>query len=722
MKQYIYGFLWLLAILLTACNNNERDGLLPTGMLYLNVGTDQTVLTKAEVAVTNEKLKVYIINSEEDTTIYNDYLSELRDKKLQLPAGTYKVAVSSNQSKDAAWETPFYAGETEVEVKAGEITNAKVVCRIANTKVSVTYSEGVSQYFTDYETLVSNSSGHLLYLRDEYRAGFFAPEKLIADLKLTNKDGNVFTLHRVFTDIKERYHYTLNFKIGEDTEGEAGADFDISVNDKAETVDVTITIKEEDLDNNSAPKLTLTGFTDNKISFKKTENPVITSGSLHIKLAHNLQSLGVTIDSEQPELSSVKSFDLMKLDLATKTVLTNLEFPGLNLGKQERAFDLNFDAFAKHLDPLPDNRTATHTITFFVMDDLNQETEIKVIYEVKPDVQIMLLDPNPWAKFVVLKANTGDTEKQAFWIRKKGEAEYRKIEGNIIIGKDGDFSVVVKDLLPKTEYEYYATSGEASETTPGSFTTEDTPTVPNLSFDDWCKSGKSWMPNAEGSTTFWDSGNKGANTLEENNPTSKETNISYLVKKENNIAAAKLESKTVSGVFAAGNVYTGNFIRAVIIPSTGAQLNFGQPYTGRPTTLFGHYMYKPRAMNKTYNELASGGFDKCSIYIVLCDWNSQFLVNTQTETFVDINGKDIIAYGALSDLESNPKSDMTEYKPFKINIEYRDNRKPTYALIVASASKYGDYFAGGVGSTLYIDEFELSFDYNETSLPKSDKK
>lgn len=718
MKQYIYGCLCLLALLLTACNN-ERDSLVPTGMLYLNVGTDQTVLTKAEIAVTNEKLKVYIINSEEDTTTYSDYISELRNKKLVLPAGTYKIAVSSNQSQDAAWETPFYAGETEVEVKAGEITNAKVVCRIANTKVSVTYSEGVSQYFIDYNTTVSNSSGYLLYLRDEYRAGFFAPEKLTADLKLINKDGNAFTLHRVFTDIKERYHYILNFKIGEDTEDEAGADFDISVDDKAETVEVTITIKEEDLDNNSAPKLTLTGFIDNKISFKKTEDPVITSGSLHIKLAHNLQCLGVTIDSEQPELSIVKSFDLMKLDPATKTVLTDLDFPGLDLSKQNKKFDLNFDAFAKHLDPLPDNRTATHTITFFVMDDLNQETEIKIIYEVKPDVQIMLLDPNPWAKFVVLKANTGDTEKRAFWIRKRGEAEYRKIEENIVVGKEGDFSVIVKDLLPKTGYEYYATSGEASETTPASFTTEDTPTVPNLSFDDWCKSGKSWMPNVEGGTTFWDSGNKGANSLSEANPTSKEVDSNFLVKKENNLAAAKLESKTVAGVFAAGNVYTGNFIRAIIAIPAGAELNFGQPYIGRPTTLSGYYMYQPRTMNKEYNELASGDLDKCSIYIALCDWKSQFKVNTQTGTFVDLNGKDIIAYGALSDLESNPKSDMTEYKPFKINIEYRDDRKPTYVLIVASASKYGDYFAGGVGSTLYIDEFEFSFDYNEASLPKN---
>ena len=60
---------------------------------------------------------------------------------------------------------------------------------------------------------------------------------------------------------------------------------------------------------------------------------------------------------------------------------------------------------------------------------------------------------------------------------------------------------------------------------------------------------------------------------------------------------------------------------------------------------------------------------------------------------------------------------MPAYERFEIDIKYRDtNRKPTYILIVASSSKYGDYFTGGEGSTLYLDELELSFDYNPKSF------
>ena len=68
-----------------------------------------------------------------------------------------------------------------------------------------------------------------------------------------------------------------------------------------------------------------------------------------------------------------------------------------------------------------------------------------------------------------------------------------------------------------------------------------------------------------------------------------------------------------------------------------------------------------------------------------------------------------IAYGELSAEEASVES-MSEYKPFSIDIKYRDlNRKPTYILIVCSSSKYGDYFVGGVGSCLLVDEFNLEF-------------
>jgi len=41
---------------------------------------------------------------------------------------------------------------------------------------------------------------------------------------------------------------------------------------------------------------------------------------------------------------------------------------------------------------------------------------------------------------------------------------------------------------------------------------------------------------------------------------------------------------------------------------------------------------------------------------------------------------------------------------------YRNDRTPEYIVIVAAASRYGDYFTGAVGSVLKVDEFQLVYD------------
>ena len=110
-KNIIYS-LFLLAIFFTACNE-DRGNLAPVGTLRLSVDKNEQILTKS--AVTTEKLKVCIINAENDTVkSYDDYVKEVKNEKLILPVGTYTVSVSSNQTKDAGWEKPFYAGEETV--------------------------------------------------------------------------------------------------------------------------------------------------------------------------------------------------------------------------------------------------------------------------------------------------------------------------------------------------------------------------------------------------------------------------------------------------------------------------------------------------------------------------------------------------------------------------------------------------------------------------------
>ena len=723
IKSQIIGIAWLLAATtcFIACDE-EENARTAQGYVYLTVEQDGTLLTKAEKPVTDEVLSVDFINAEKDTVkSYADFNAEVKDTKVILPAGIYTVAVHSAGGKEAAWETPFYAGSQEVEVKSGEISTAKVVCKITNTKVSVVYAQSIKEHFINYETTVSNTSGSLTYARDEYRAGYFAPEKLSTTLSLTNKDGNTFLLQRVFPDIKERYHYTLKFTVADDGDkDQAGGNFDIEVDEENKVIryDIYISIEDE-LYGKGAPVLALDGFAeDHSVTFKKTANPVIPSTSLRIQSANGIERLGVEAESSSFKAYGVTSFDLMNLSSQQTTYLNILNFPLLPSDADTKDIMLHFDAMAASLPTEGNLLPGTHTFTIYAMDKLHQEQKISFTYVVRPDVPAFTGQPDIWATFATLKGNASE-DNRAFYFKKKADDEtaWTKIEPTAVDAVTGDFSVLMTDLTPATEYQYYVVAGTDSHGETVTFTTDAAPLVPNMSFDQWISTNGTVYPNADLSDAnyFWDSGNGGAKSASKT-PTEE---TSDAVKG----SAVYMHSEKAAilgiGAFAAGNIYTGQFIKAITsdLSNPGAELDFGRPYTGRPTRMRGYYKYSPGTIDeaKSPYEAMKNKQDMCSIYIALCDWTGPFRVNTKEQKFVDLTDKNILAYGEL-DLESCSKT-VSEYTPFEIDIKYRDtSRKPTYILIVASASKYGDYFTGSTSSKLHLDELEFDFGYNPESF------
>ena len=147
----------------------------------------------------------------------------------------------------------------------------------------------------------------------------------------------------------------------------------------------------------------------------------------------------------------------------------------------------------------------------------------------------------------------------------------------------------------------------------------------------------------------------------------------------------------------------------------GATLNWGRPYNCKPLALKGYYSYSPVTINKTKapHDDKKGTMDICQIYVVLADWPSgYFEVSTGDSKFIQIDSDpNIIAYGSLENGAAT-----NGYIPFEIPIVYRNNRIPTTCVIVCSSSKYGDYFAGGDASVLYLDDFELVYGNNPSTV------
>lgn len=255
----------------------------------------------------------------------------------------------------------------------------------------------------------------------------------------------------------------------------------------------------------------------------------------------------------------------------------------------------------------------------------------------------------------------------------------------------------ITGLEAGTSYICRLSNGSAASETVA-FNTGIAEQLPNLSFDDWHKTGAAWIPNAADAAYVWDSANPGTAALGTVPTTPEESDV---VKGK----AARLETTTALGMLAAGNIYVGQFAK---VAGLGAELDWGYPFTGRPLALRGYYKYAPKSIDMVKDPYKSlrGETDQCQIQILLTDWPDRFHINTSKKQFVDFeNDKHIIAHGALT------SSDMdTDYVRFSIPLVYRSGRIPKYIVIVGAASRYGDYFTGGKGSVLKLDEFELVYD------------
>ena len=212
--------------------------------------------------------------------------------------------------------------------------------------------------------------------------------------------------------------------------------------------------------------------------------------------------------------------------------------------------------------------------------------------------------------------------------------------------------------------------------------------------------GKVYIPNVSGSS-FWGSGNPGAAQFLSNLTTPTSDAVSG--------QAALLESKDAVIKLGAGNIFTGDFA----LDGTNGILHFGQPFTTFPTALRFYYKYTSTTINKIGNSVGElenlrGRPDSCHVYIALSDKSEPYEIRTapSKRQMFDKNDANIIAYGEFISAQTT-----SSYQQITIPLEYRaNNRTPRYIVIVASASKYGDYFIGGVGSTLWLDEMELVYE------------
>lgn len=622
-------------------------------------------------------------------------------QELLLAAGDYRIDAVSGDSVAATFRTGYYKGSSNINIKAGSTTTGTLTCKIVNTLVTVSFTDELKEVLSDYEVTIASSSGSLVYTQQHVDSiGYFILPSNETQLNWTitgNSDGgSVYTQSGTLQNIKPATKYALTFNYNETGYTSGGAYFNL-------TVDESAIEKVEDIVIYKRPDITGDGFDIKKpLAFELNAGTEIV---ILVDASSALSSLIVSGDKMQTMGLPANSIDLYS---ATEDVLLSWKNAGLSYSY---TYNGNSEVsntrivFSETL--IKSLAEGSYEITIHASDTHGKEWTETLVISVSNAV-VLTQDPlrsDIWAHRATLRGQLlkATSDPIVFQYKKASESAWSTVEA--IMGESEIFTSEITGLEAGTTYQYQAVCGEIASATVATFTTESEFVIPNAGFENWHKSDKVLLVYGEGEEMWWDTGNHGSATLNVN-VTTQDTAI-----KNSGASSIKMASQFVSlfgtiGKFAAGNVFAGSYVGT---DGTNGILDFGRPISSRPSQLKGYYKYIAGEVDYSEtDELPVGATDKGNIYIAIGDWTAPVRITTKDKNIFNKDDEHIIGFGEIVPDANTPGDGLI---PFTIDIDYRSyDRIPTYIVIVASASYYGDFFTGSSSSTLWLDDLELVYE------------
>lgn len=682
------------------------------------------------------KLEVYDSEGNVDFTT-DDHRTVSAEEPIELLMGKYTVVASCGDS-GTGFNLPYFYGDNSVRIYAEKSSSVEILCKMTKVMVSAKFPEDseFSSMFPICEFTVSNGTALTFSTNPDSNvstqgsvldtAYFEVPQnkELTYTLRLRNADGVNYSVTDKLTKVSGAEHYHFDFKIGEREDIAGALVVNVTLDGEfKETIEHKLNLN---FDRNLMPSYTTNAEFDptpegslpvyplgNAIQKKLTFSAP--RGIKNLVISHldvNLLAEGL------PQLT-----DFVNISAADQQIMSSIGINAQSVEKGAETAEIDITDFVKNLSITPENET--YLMSFTVIDTYERYARCDFEFTVVSDIQAETVSATPWSSFATLKGRYFSKvapEGMSFQYKKASDADWIEIDASLMTIDETTmtYSYLLNHLEVNTDYLFRSTSTKdkadgktAGEVAFKTYSSEGT--VYNLNFDHWTKVGKAWYAtnDAEDVNTglVWDSANEGtADILGQSLvPTTPEESIVIEGK------AVRMESGELLSNFAAGNIYTGDFGSATISP-VGAKLKWGTPFSSRPLALRGWYRYEPATINRTssaYSHL-SGQTDFCQIQVFLTTWEQQFEVSTGDNRFVVTtpDNPEIVAYGAIVSQENttNKPGNVNGYVQFTIPLEYRNLEQPTYIVISGAASRYGDYFTGGLGSTMYLDELELVYD------------
>lgn len=265
-----------LAALLAGCANEvpftdpskvEATGSLMTSCLAPKLtGADGVeVSTRATVPSTDDFNVVITRKSKSRETAAGSLEYKYSDmpEVLTLPADDYMVYAHHGDNKPAAWDEPYYYGESEFKIAANKITDDvdPIVAKLANIRVTIVFHSSLLGAMSGNSKVEVKVGDQMLqFTPDEKRSAYFkylAESQTLAATFTGMVDGTEVSETKTHDNVAPGNHYRITFRlrgIEEDDPGTVSAG--ISVDATVEQVNMNHTVNgepEEILTDNERP-------------------------------------------------------------------------------------------------------------------------------------------------------------------------------------------------------------------------------------------------------------------------------------------------------------------------------------------------------------------------------------------------------------------------------------------------------------------------------------
>ena len=381
-----------------------------TGSLELSVAVAQTE-SRADTgsSISTDNFDVVITNTENAENTYTYTYSEL-PKPLTLPIGTYTVSARTEGDIQTQMSAPYYEGTETLTITNGVTSQVEVVCKMANTKIDMGYSDDFKSMFQSWTINIDDGDSHVITFSNENVNDTIVYWHLgdnvmtmTMNIEATTTDGTKITDQKQFTkaDADQSYgddsdNFTggdvLNINIdidenepSEDNRPQIGfiINVDITFSDTNETVEIPVedvpTEPEEPGDNNIEISDNGTGYLTNGVTVVGTDYP--TDVAVVMTVPNGIKNVYVKIAS------------------------TNSTFEGLVAGMglvNGDGMDLASDAATElaSLFPLPEANATSYTFTMS-----STLFELLGNFSGKHDFTLTVIDANNNSKSATLTIN-----------------------------------------------------------------------------------------------------------------------------------------------------------------------------------------------------------------------------------------------------------------------------------------------------------------------------